>query len=397
MPRRVTLVLQRRNGEAPLGEIGPLTVEPPWWSEVESVVAATRREFGMRVTVLRLLHSEPDEVDSAMAGGTVTYLAELHGEAPAGIRPTHERLDDHPLRLPWARAGGPDAELAWARAVLERQGRRVTGEPAQVRTWNLSSIWTIPTDAGRVWLKSVPPFFAHEGPVIDWLDDPALPSLLGSERGRVLAADIPGADQYGAPEPVLMQAVDTLVAIQDRVASSVDELFALGLPDWRWAALRALVDDVVARHGHELDALEQSRLAELLAQYDARAAAIDACGVPVSLVHGDFHPGNLRAGGDALVILDWGDCGVGCPLLDVAAMAVDQAEGPTPALLDAWARAWIRRRPHSAPERALSLVLPLAALRQAVIYRGFLDRIEPSERGYHAADPAKWLRAASVR
>jgi hypothetical protein len=35
------------------------------------------------------------------------------------------------------------------------------------------------------------------------------------------------------------------------------------------------------------------------------------------------------------------------------------------------------------------------AVRQAVIYRGFLDRIEPDERIYHAADPATWLRRAA--
>ena len=36
----------------------------------------------------------------------------------------------------------------------------------------------------------------------------------------------------------------------------------------------------------------------------------------------------------------------------------------------------------------------IAALRQAVIYQGFLDAIEPSERIYHEQDPAEWLRRA---
>lgn len=41
------------------------------------------------------------------------------------------------------------------------------------------------------------------------------------------------------------------------------------------------------------------------------------------------------------------------------------------------------------------LLEPVAALRQAVIYRGFLDGIEPSERVYHADDPPLWLRRAA--
>jgi hypothetical protein len=37
----------------------------------------------------------------------------------------------------------------------------------------------------------------------------------------------------------------------------------------------------------------------------------------------------------------------------------------------------------------------VAAARQAVVYRRFLDRIEPTERVYHEDDPADWLRRTS--
>ena len=56
-----------------------------------------------------------------------------------------------------------------------------------------------------------------------------------------------------------------------------------------------------------------------------------------------------------------------------------------------WADQWRRRIPGSDPERAASLIVPIAAARQALIYQGFLDRIEPSEHSYHRADPADWL------
>ena len=40
---------------------------------------------------------------------------------------------------------------------------------------------------------------------------------------------------------------------------------------------------------------------------------------------------------------------------------------------------------------------PISALRQALIYRVFLDNIEPDERVYHADDPAHWMgRAAAL-
>ena len=64
-----------------------------------------------------------------------------------------------------------------------------------------------------------------------------------------------------------------------------------------------------------------------------RVAAVAACGVPDTLVHGDFHPGNVAGRPDDYVILDWGDSFVGHPLLDelpfvVPAGAVRPARRP---------------------------------------------------------------------
>ena len=202
MPRRVTLLLQRADGSV-VGALAPFSVATPWWQEVETVVAGAAA-LGADVTVLRLIRTEPATDDPLEMGGAVTYAAELNGAEPTGVQPVaagSEPIDDQPLRLPWARPGGPARELAWAEQVLGECGRAPTGGPHQMRTWNLSSIWTIPTDAGTVWLKSVPPFFAHEGAIIEWLAEPVAPPLLGYAPGRVLMADIPGTDQYDAALP----------------------------------------------------------------------------------------------------------------------------------------------------------------------------------------------------
>ena len=252
VPRAVTLVLLRADGSL-VGEMAPFPVSTPWWQEVETVVDAAAAR-GADVSVLRLVHTEPDLREPSQMGGAVTYAAELHGDVPPHIRPVDAVatvdavLDDEPLRLPWARPGGPAQDLAWAEHVLAERHRQPTGRPRQMRTWNLSSIWMIPTSAGPVWLKSVPPFFAHEGRIIEWLGRDDVPPLLGSEAGRVLMDDIPGDDQYDAPLPVLQLAVETLVAIQHRALDRVDELRGLGLPDWRWDALLPMIDDVVDRH-----------------------------------------------------------------------------------------------------------------------------------------------------
>jgi aminoglycoside phosphotransferase (APT) family kinase protein len=124
-----------------------------------------------------------------------------------------------------------------------------------------------------------------------------------------------------------------------------------------------------------------------------------ACGLPDTLVHGDFHPGNFRGDGRILTLLDWGDSGVGHPLLDQPAFLDRVASDTVTAVGEHWLRQWRSGVPGSDPARASVLLAPVAAARQSVIYRRFLDRIDPAELPYHCADPAEWLRrtAAHVR
>jgi hypothetical protein len=84
-------------------------------------------------------------------------------------------------------------------------------------------------------------------------------------------------------------------------------------------------------------------------------------------------------------------------LLDHPAMLDTLLEGSRERTGGHWALEWRARRPGCDPEHAADLLRPIAALRQAVIYRGFLDRIEVTERIYHASDPARWLRIAAAK
>ena len=52
--------------------------------------------------------------------------------------------------------------------------------------------------------------------------------------------------------------------------------------------------------------------------------------------------------------------------------------------------------PGSDPHRAWALLRPLAALGDAVVYQGFLDQIEQSERIYHLEDVLPCLERAAA-
>jgi Ser/Thr protein kinase RdoA (MazF antagonist) len=279
--------------------------------------------------------------------------------------------------------------------VLASRGLALTGTPAQIRTWNLSSLWRLPIAVGDAWLKVVPPFFAHEGRVLELLADDSVPQLLGHDGGRVLLAEVPGDDLYDAPLAQTLRMVTLLVALQRRFIERTAELLALGLPDWRGAPLQAAIDDVYRRNRAQLTATEAATLDRFVEDLPSRYAEIASCGIPDTLVHGDFHPGNLRGDGERLTLLDWGDSGVGHPLLDQAAFLDRIAKADVKAIRTHWYQQWREAWPGSDPARAATLLAPVAAARQAVIYQKFLDGIEPSEHPYHRDDPANWLRTAA--
>ena len=388
-PRVATLVLVTPAGEV-VGSLRPVPVATPWWQDVEPVVRAVRERDGVDLTILRLLEAEL----AGAQGGPVTYLAEIARPVPA--QPWRGMLDEHPLRQSWARPGGPAADLAWADSVLAASGLPRIAPADQVRSWNLSSLWRLPVRDQTVWLKVVPPFFAHESAMLAQLAGGPVPTLLGSDGPRVLMREIRGEDLYRSTLPQLIEMVTLLVGLQQAWIGRVDELLAIGLPDWRAPALGAKIADVVDRTAAELTAEDRATLADFVDGLAARFELIAACGLPDTLVHGDFFPGNARGSGDSITLLDWGDCGVGHPLLDQAAFLDRIPSEAVPAVKDHWQRLWARAVAGSQPERAAALLAPVAAARQAVIYRMFLDNIEPSEHPYHAADPADWLRRTAV-
>lgn len=380
--RDVTLVLVDRAGEVQ-GQLPPFPVGTPWWQDLEPVLAAHPS-----VTILRLLDATPDP--HHFMGGQARYLAEVERVPPEAIPVAADdalqaALADQPRRMPWARPGGPAADLAWAASQVP-----ITGRPQQIRSWNLSSIWRLPTADGDRWLKCVPPFFAHEPAVLRWLSGrPTAPRLLASDQHRMLLDALPGRDGYDATADERKAIVDALVQVQADAATGLDEL-AGAVPDWRADPLRAMAAAAIERRRPGSAALQQ-----LLAGWDERLAAVAGCGLPDTLFHGDAHAGNARIGCEPVVLFDWGDSGLGHPLLDLAVL--DPADDPDAAAVEAhWLARWRAAAPGSDPDRAWSLLRPVALLRGAVVMQRFLDHIEPSEQVYHHLDVDPFLTKAEA-
>jgi hypothetical protein len=368
------------HGGACAGVVGPFCVDIPWWAEVESVVTHLEKTLGVPAVVLRLLTVEGSE---GARDGHVTYHAEAL-QPPGDLTPCDFTDDEHPLRLPWARASGVRELFRWASRYVD-----LAGQPVQHKTWNLSGLFRLPTADGAVWLKAIPGFAAAEPAAIAAfaeVDPDLVPAVLASAPGRLLLADVPGADCWDASPRVVAEAVHRLVTAQARIGKPPD-----AIPDRRLEVLAAAVRDLLdGPVGTELSPGELRAARSLRWRWEMLAD----CGLPDTVVHGDFHPGNWRRGDGAPVVLDFADAHLGNPVLDGRRVIDFLPPDRRRTAASAWIAAWTAAVPRSRPYEALQIAEPLAHLMYAVRYQEFLDNIEPSEHVYHRGDPVAVIRQA---
>jgi hypothetical protein len=389
------------SGPEYLGAVGPFAVGVPWWSEVEQVVALLTEVLGVRVLVLRLVRVNGG---AGARDGHVTYHVEALGRPAPGLldqRPVDPEVltgSDGP-RAGWATAAGVRELLCWATEALAARGRPLTGPVGQRRTWNLAGLFRLPTGGGPVWLKATPSFAADEAAAITALAgvDPSLvPGIVAAGEHRILLEHLPGADCWNVAPEIIDSAVHRFVAAQAALAGQLEAVPAGRFRDRRDAALAeqigALLDGPLASTANGGLTVEEWRSAHRVL---ARWRKLADCGLPDTLVHGDFHSGNWRstpAGPPA--VLDFADSHLGNPVLDGLRLCEFLPEARRTAAAVSWARAWRCRVPDADPVRALVLAEPLAHLAYAVRYQEFLDGIEATERIYHHDDPVESVRAA---
>jgi hypothetical protein len=382
--RTAHVVLARADGTV-LGRLPPLEVSEPWWMAAAALVEGVRERDGLDIVVLRLLDADRPHPP----GGNVTYLAEVAGQAAA--EPWEGSVEEHPRTPAFARPGGPAADLAWAEAAMAAQGIAPTGPPRQLRTWCLSSLWRLPTSEGPLWLKIVPSFFARESGLLARLSGHPTPRVIAAEGPRLLMRDIPSDGTLAEDPAALAAMVSRLVGLQADFIGRTAELFALGLPDWRSPVAIPALEAAARAVAPELRPEDRALVERFIAGLPRRFAAIAACGLPDTLVHGDFHPGNAGGTPDDVVLLDFTDCIVGHPLLDMPTFVGRVPPPLQPEIRAAWLRAWKRALPEADPERAACLLAPVATARQALVHIDLLASIAPAEHPYFARVPGRWI------
>jgi len=283
---------------------------------------------------------------------------------------------------------------AWSDAGLSALGLAPHGEPQIVKQGAISVVWRQPTEAGRdVFFKAVPPLFAPEPPLTEWLSWrwPAhVPPVLAVDRPHrwmltcavdgVALSELDAGDAWTA-------SVRTLARIQIDSIGRMDELTGRGCPargvDTLLDELEPVLDEAVPRCAGTKHAVPSGLVHAVRARRDRlRADAVRLAGhsLPATLIHGDFHAENVIVGGGGTpVILDWTDGACAHPFFDLliflrgrAARRVAAHHG---ALVDAYLAEWGATGVAAARalREAFDIAQRLAPLYHAASYRRIFE------------------------
>lgn len=332
---------------------------------------------------LDTLAARPDERAAVAA-----YFADVASGLEATRRP------------PWARPGWFAGAAAWIAASLAGRGEALVAPVEQVRSWSLSCVLRARTAAGAVYFKAATEtdFFVNEPAVMAALaarypgQIPA-PLAVDAARRWMLLDDFGPPLGWAAPLAAQEALFRAHARLQIATARQPAWLLAIGCIDRRLDRLAAQIDPLLADLDGlvGLDAGEIARLRALAPGLKARCAALSACALPATLVHGDLHGGNaaLRAG--VPLVFDWTDACLAHPFFDLMTL-LHQDEDAAATLRDAYLAEWSDFAPPARLREAWALARPLCALHQAVSYRAIMATLDARTRHENAGDGADWLR-----
>lgn len=354
-------------------------------TDPEAVARAVRAALGVDTILLR--HSESDliEVDCRSSD---TPLPSGYEWSRAVMTPAVD------VRVPWQRPGWFTTTIAEVDEALGAIDIRRLGRPIHVRNTSVTGMLRVDTDAGPMWLKSVPSLFAHEAPVVRWLAALgfSVPDVVASTQEWWLAREFAAGAGNSIGDPLA-----ELARAQVASAARQAELSAIGCP---LRPITALADELsVLRSRPDLLAADDVQcLSDCLPRIACLCAEASALDFPDTLVHGDLSPGNVRWTGTSWLIFDWTDACISHPFVDLASPLSYEA-GEAGSRIEAFAAVWAQQMPHGAVERALRLAPVFGAAHQAATYLRIISGVEST-----AADQAGgerltvflryWLRRA---
>jgi hypothetical protein len=310
------------------------------------------------------------------------------GEA-AAIRESFEELDAYvrgEKMGPFARPGWLRELSSWAQEQVAPLGLRVTGG---FRQWNASptfSLIRLETNDGALWFKATGEPNSHELAVsllLARLFPKHVPRILGIHRSwnGWLSAEVTGTALDEISDCCTWERVaGELAEVQIASIGKGRELLDGKCKDLRLPGLVNLIDPFLARMADFMAAQEKtspaplsnSELASLVEGLKQSCSLLRSFGLPDTLGHIDFNPGNILVSADRCVFLDWAEGCVTNPLITFEYLrrhmergGVEEPAGDS-RLSAAYLRPWAAFFSPNDLLRALAAVPPVAVFVHAI-------------------------------
>ncbi len=228
----------------------------------------------------------------------------------------------------------------WVHARLDDLGIRPTASPVVVKAWSRSCVLMFATDAGVVYFKAAPFYFAHEPTLLQHLAESfpdSVPEVLAMnvERRWILMRESAGESLSLCRLPDLWEAaIRAYSQLQLNISRNPEEVIALGCPH---RPVEKLVTDACpllsdqeammkGRHGLKLE--EVARLRSRTAQLETMCRRLASFRIPDTLEHGDLHVANIFVNSVGCRFIDWSDSSISHPFFSMFAFLEHRKASP---------------------------------------------------------------------
>ncbi len=329
-----------------------------------------------------------------IAGASQKFVFPLHGELVEKWLLENTAGQIPPERAPWARVGWFERARAWATNFVEAQGWQLTGPVEQLRANIISAQLLIPTSAGNLYLKALPPYCKNEavfGLVLEKILPGKVPHILQSEvdEGWILMSEFRGESLAGIEDfSVWETAMREYARLQIACAEHSQELLQAGARDRQLFRLASLLEEVLRRDDlwlvGESTGLSQEELSQLQAAIpplQAMCFELATFGLPATIDSSDFHANNVALAQDGFIFYDWSELVITHPFVSLNPFMNYVKDKPDywERLVQAYLEPWRVYLPQPELEHAYRLAFVLGSAIQVLNYAWIHDNIEPED------------------
>jgi hypothetical protein len=260
-------------------------------------------------------------------------------QLPSVVNKVQQWLDwlqsDHAQRQAWYRIDG-------IQDIIDTVQTRFGVQPVQVRSWERSTVWRIPTQDGNRYLKIVPPMFGFEPTLTTWLHqhfpENSTPTLDWFGRNQMLMADYGGRPL--TPDlglPAFEHALATYAKMQVELCQHVGVLKAMDVPyrpvQWIADCVESflLEDANLMRGKFPLTEVQVQTIRDALPRIQTACHTLSNSAIPDTLEHGDLWFGQIMMRDGTSIFTDWSDSAMTCPLFSLPFFVAEKDDLPNTA------------------------------------------------------------------